>query len=86
MKETVLLSSKGQVVIPKRIRESLGLKKGSLIEIEAKKGIIYLKPLKGEEKISHWQDLRGLIKGRFSTEKFLKERTKERDKENRTRS
>jgi AbrB family looped-hinge helix DNA binding protein len=41
---TVKLSSKGQLVIPKRIREALGLKKGTRFRVNVAEGKIILEP------------------------------------------
>ena len=41
---TVKLSSKGQLVIPKPIREELGLKKGTRFHVDVTEGKIILEP------------------------------------------
>jgi AbrB family looped-hinge helix DNA binding protein len=41
---TVKLSSKGQLVIPKPIREALGLKKGTRFHVDVADGKIILEP------------------------------------------
>jgi AbrB family looped-hinge helix DNA binding protein len=41
---TVKLSSKGQLVIPKPIREALGLKKGTRFHVDVAEGKIILDP------------------------------------------
>jgi len=41
--ETSRLSSKGQVTIPKEIREAIGLKPGNLIGYEVQDGVIIVK-------------------------------------------
>jgi len=38
------IGRKGVIVIPKRIRESLGLKEGSYVTIELREGAIVLRP------------------------------------------
>ncbi len=40
----VKLSSKGQLVIPKEIRQSLGLKSGDILDVEVENQRIVLKP------------------------------------------
>ena len=37
------VSSKGQVTIPKEVRETLGVKPGDLVEYEIREGVVYLK-------------------------------------------
>ncbi|HHW43248.1 MAG TPA: AbrB/MazE/SpoVT family DNA-binding domain-containing protein [Desulfotomaculum sp.] len=40
------LSTKGQIVIPKQIREALGVKSGTSFKVELKGGRIILEPVK----------------------------------------
>lgn len=40
------ISSKGQITIPKEVREFLKLKPGDRVKIEVKEGVAILKPLK----------------------------------------
>lgn len=40
------LSTKGQIVIPKRIREALGLRPGTKIIVELEDGKVVLRPVK----------------------------------------
>ena len=51
------VSSKYQVVIPKEIRERLGLRPGHKLSVLDKGGVIYLLPL------PELQDLRGVARG-----------------------
>ncbi|MDL1956052.1 MAG: AbrB/MazE/SpoVT family DNA-binding domain-containing protein [Candidatus Desulfofervidus auxilii] len=75
-----ILSQKGQVVIPKEIREKLKLEKGSVFEIELQDNLIILKPVGKTLKVRHWKELRGLLKGKYSTRQFLEERRTEKEK------
>ncbi|MEE4173080.1 MAG: AbrB/MazE/SpoVT family DNA-binding domain-containing protein [Xanthomonadales bacterium] len=54
---TVTVSPKFQVVIPKEVRESLGIKSGQKVQVMAYKDRIELIPLKP------LQELRGFLKG-----------------------
>ena len=56
---TVKLSSKGQIAIPKDIREKLRLKKDMNLQLTVEKDRIVLKPL-GE---GAWLRLEGVLKG-----------------------
>jgi len=56
---TVKLSSKGQVAIPKAIRDRLRLKKDMRLEISVERSLILLKPL-GDDA---WLGLEGSLKG-----------------------
>jgi antitoxin PrlF len=42
---TVRLSSKGQLVIPKELREALGLQPGTQFDVELREGKIILEPI-----------------------------------------
>jgi len=56
---TVKLSSKGQIAIPKAIRDGLGLKKDMVLEISVDRSLIILKPSAGNA----WLALEGCLKG-----------------------
>lgn len=59
MKST--MTSKGQITIPKEIRERLNLKAGSRVDfVVEKSGKVTLKPLSWE-----WESLRGMVKAPF---------------------
>jgi AbrB family looped-hinge helix DNA binding protein len=57
-----LLSERGQVVIPKKIRDSIHINKGDELEIEVQGDAIVLKPLK-RFKARKWQDYAGIGEG-----------------------
>lgn len=50
---TSRLSSKGQVTLPKEIREKVGLEPGNLVAYEVKDGVIVLRPLQPFDKAFH---------------------------------
>jgi AbrB family looped-hinge helix DNA binding protein len=62
----VTLSSKGQLVIPKSVRETLGLKNGSQLNLAFEKGRIILEPFQEDDIIE-------LLYGMFSGDNFLGE-------------
>lgn len=74
MKEKITLSSKGQVVIPKSIREALQLEPGDTLVAEVSGGIINLRP-RDLEKVTDE------LKGRFSEEGLVAELEEEHRKE-----
>jgi AbrB family looped-hinge helix DNA binding protein len=41
----VKVDSKGRVVIPKRLREKVGLKEGGFAKVEARDGVVVIEPL-----------------------------------------
>jgi AbrB family looped-hinge helix DNA binding protein len=53
------MTVKGQVVIPAKIRQRLGLKKGSKIFVEERNGEIVLRPINRE----YFQKMSGILKG-----------------------
>ena len=50
-KVAIIMTSKHQITIPKRIADVLGLKRGSMFEIEISKNRIELIPLETKEKV-----------------------------------
>ena len=84
--ELTKASSKGQIVIPSLVRRRLGIKRGSVFAVSAKKNMIVLKKLEVGMKPEDLRTLRlieegweDIEKGRFkraSPEKFFKELAK----------
>jgi len=65
------MTSKGQVTIPKRLRDFLGLKPGSAVEFElAADGRVVLKPARRPPK-SPLARLRGTLKGGMTTDEIM---------------
>ncbi len=60
--ETARTSSKGQIVIPKGIRDKVGLKPGTLVEVRSANGHIEIVPLPQDS----IKALRGSLKARKS--------------------
>ncbi len=76
MSETVM-SSKGQVVIPAKVRRALGLAANVRFRVEEQDGVIVLIPIKETD----WRSLRGLFKGESLTRLLEKERRADRRRE-----
>lgn len=49
MKAVATITSKGQVTIPQRIRERLGLKEGDRVAFVVENGVTTLEPVRSEE-------------------------------------
>lgn len=62
---TSTLTSKGQVTIPKEIREALGLKEHDKVSFIQRGGNVLIKPIKGDI-----LDLRGSVKPKRRPENF----------------
>ncbi len=80
MSDTTTVTSKGQVVIPSRIRRKYNIKKGTKLYIEEKGEYIILKPITEE----YFERVAGVLptKGKLSRA-LLKDRAKEKERENR---
>lgn len=73
--ETGVVTTKGQLVIPARLRRKFGIKKGTLISFVEDNGRIILQPVTRE----FIRGLRGSLKGEPSLlELLLEERKRER--------
>ena len=59
------LSTKGQIIIPKRIRETLGLRPGAKFIIELEEDKVVLRPVKG--------DIAQRLYGRYRKSDFLED-------------
>lgn len=81
MVEISVVTTKGQVVIPSRIRAKFHIKKGTRVCFEPSRGAIVLKPLTPE----YFKRAAGILgAGGKGTRALLKERAKEREREDRT--
>ena len=73
--ETVSFSTKGQVVIPRRLREELEIEEGTKAVVYREADHIVLKPITR----AHISRLRGSLKGTGAMRAFLTERKRERN-------
>jgi len=53
----VKLGERGQLVIPKVIRESLGLVENRMVILEVKDKVIEIKPFSAEEIVERWEKI-----------------------------
>ena len=75
---TTIVTSKGQVVIPSKIRRKLNIKSGTKFHIEEENNEIILKPLTSE----YIKNIAGILKTKGKlTKTLLEERAKDRNKE-----
>ena len=75
--EMVTVSSKGQIAIPKAIRDQLGLREGTKLNIEVRGGALVL------ARASNWREMRGMVKGPSLTESLERERELDKQLEDR---
>jgi AbrB family looped-hinge helix DNA binding protein len=73
---------KGQVVIPAKIRQHLGIKKGSRFHVEERNGEITLRPLNRD----HFKKMSGILKGSGLVRALEDSRAEDLKKENVRRS
>lgn len=77
-KQTVKLSSRGQLVIPAEMRRTLDLDRGTRFEVEVQGDHIVLTPIRDED----WRSLRGCLEdGPSLTESLTDERRRERERD-----
>ncbi len=78
MSDTTVVTTKGQIVIPSRIRKKYNIKKGTKLHVEERGEFIVLKPITEE----YFERLAGMLptKGKLS-KALLQERAEEKEKE-----
>jgi len=65
-----ILSEKGQVTIPKAIRDDLGLTPGAVLDFQEDHGVIIVRKIVDENPISAWRG-RGCLPGRLAIMDYL---------------
>ncbi len=65
-----ILSEKGQVTIPKAIRDGMGLMAGSVLDFAEEDGRIVVRKVLEENPISKWRG-RGRLPGSMSVDSYL---------------
>ena len=79
---SVKLSSKGQLVLPKRVRQKLDLKPGAEFEIDIIDGKIILHPVHKQEELQKTlAKLRQIVHGTHLADDLRAERQQEMDRE-----
>ena len=78
--ETALVTSKGQLVVPARLRKKYGIKAGTKIRFIERDGAIVFQPITCE----YIRSVCGILESETSvTEELLKERARDREHEER---
>ena len=73
--DLVKFGTKGQVVIPRRLRKEFEIEEGTRAQVYAENGHIVLKPITAK----YIKSLRGSLKGTRVMDIFMAERRRERD-------
>jgi AbrB family looped-hinge helix DNA binding protein len=73
--ETVYFSVKGQIVIPRRLRQEFEIEEGTRAYVESTPEGILIKPLTAK----HIRSLRGSLKGSGVMKSLMEDRKKERE-------
>lgn len=66
-----IVSQKGQVTIPKGVRDKLGIRQGTVLEFEAVAGKLVAVKKGGADGFSRWRG-KGRIPGDLSVDEYLK--------------
>lgn len=72
----VVVSSKGQIVLPRDVRKSLGLKEGDRVHIEVEDDHICIRPIESRP-APDWRRWRGRLAGTCALEDHLAEHADE---------
>ena len=63
MKENTIISERGQITLPSKLRKKLGLESGSVVTIEERKGELIIRPasvieidIYSDEEIKRWTE------------------------------
>lgn len=76
-----IIGERGQIVIPKQIREKLGLERGTILEVETSgdDNLIVLRPMRKKRK--DWREWIGTYEEEGLTREYLEAKKKEKEKE-----
>lgn len=70
--QTAKVTSKGQITIPKSVREKLGLKTGTGVAFEERNGVFYIKKSQTKSPFDKWKGKLRKFKGKNS-DQLIKE-------------
>ena len=74
---TVTVSSRGQIVLPKRIRDELSIHEGDRVEIQREGNRIVLAPATAPPQRTDWRAWRGVLAGTTALQDHVKEHQEE---------
>lgn len=74
---TATVSSKGQIVLPKQLRDELSIHEGDRVEISREDDRIVLRLIEPHDRPSGWRRWRGVLGGSRALEEHLREHRQE---------
>ena len=75
--DTAVVTTKGQLVIPSKLRRRLGIRQGTRVAFEERNGQVFIRPLTR----AYFENCAGMLGGKGTGLKaLLEERAKDRDK------
>jgi AbrB family looped-hinge helix DNA binding protein len=77
----VTVSSKGQIVLPKELREELEIQEGDSLEIQREGDGLHLRRLSSSAPPAEWRAWRGILAGSGALEEHLREHREEIERE-----
>lgn len=77
----VTVSSKGQIVLPKELREELEIREGDSIDIQRDGDALHLRRIPPPVAPADWRSWRGVLAGSDAVEEHLREHREEIERE-----
>lgn len=77
----VTVSSKGQIVLPKQLREELEIREGDSIEIQREGNELHLRRVSSAVPAKDWRTWRGILAGSNALEEHVREHREEIERE-----
>jgi AbrB family looped-hinge helix DNA binding protein len=74
---TATVSSKGQIVLPKRLRDEMSIREGDRVEVSRDDDRIVLRLIGRSRAPSDWRRWRGVLRGTTALEDHLREHREE---------
>lgn len=72
----IAVSSKGQIVLPKEVREALGLREGDRVSVEIEGDHVTLRPIQARS-LGDWRRWRGRLAGTHALQDHIAEHADE---------
>ena len=66
------VTSKGQITIPKKVRDFLGLSPGTAVTFEVREGDVVIVLADGKQRTGRLAQLRGIARGDMTTDEIMR--------------